>query len=73
MKKSIAILGTGMVARTLAERLSGLGYNCYLGTRDVEANKAKNKELQKKPRLLVAHACGVELHHYRDAAAKVIY
>ncbi|WP_406020660.1 NAD(P)-binding domain-containing protein [Nocardioides sp. NBC_00850] len=33
----IAVLGTGMVGRALAGRLSGLGHEVVIGTRDVEA------------------------------------
>lgn len=32
----IAVLGTGMVGRALAGRLSGLGHDVVIGTRDVE-------------------------------------
>jgi len=37
----IAILGTGMVGRTLADRLTGLGHQVTLGTRDVDATLAR--------------------------------
>jgi predicted dinucleotide-binding enzyme len=37
----IAVLGTGMVGRALAARLSGLGHDVTIGTRDPEATLAR--------------------------------
>jgi predicted dinucleotide-binding enzyme len=37
----IAVLGTGMVGRTLAGRLSELGHDVVIGTRDVQATRAR--------------------------------
>ena len=37
----IAVLGTGMVGRALAARLSGLGHNVTIGTRDPAATLAR--------------------------------
>ncbi|MEV4493743.1 NAD(P)-binding domain-containing protein [Micromonospora coxensis] len=37
----IAVLGTGVVGRTLAERLAQLGHEVRIGTRDVEATLAR--------------------------------
>jgi predicted dinucleotide-binding enzyme len=37
----IAVLGTGMVGQALANRLHELGYGVTLGTRDVEATRAR--------------------------------
>jgi 8-hydroxy-5-deazaflavin:NADPH oxidoreductase len=36
----IAVLGTGMVGRTLASALAGLGHDVVIGTRDVDATLA---------------------------------
>ena len=40
----IAVLGTGIVGRTLAGRLRGLGHEVVMGTRDVAGTLAKQKE-----------------------------
>src|SRR5687768_17245329 len=37
----VAVLGTGMVGRTLAARLSELGHEVTVGTRDVDATMAR--------------------------------
>jgi predicted dinucleotide-binding enzyme len=37
----IAVLGTGMVGRAIASRLSGLGHEVVVGTRDVEKTLAR--------------------------------
>ncbi|MGP4669605.1 NADPH-dependent F420 reductase [Agrobacterium pusense] len=37
----IAVLGTGMVGRALAERIGGLGHSVVIGTRDVAATMAR--------------------------------
>ncbi|MEV6319568.1 NAD(P)-binding domain-containing protein [Nocardia sp. NPDC051787] len=37
----IAVIGTGMVGRVLAARLSGLGHEVVIGTRDVEATMVR--------------------------------
>ncbi len=39
----IAVLGTGMVARALAGRLSGLGHDVTIGTRDPQATLARTE------------------------------
>ena len=39
----IAVLGTGMVGRALAARLSGLGHDVTVGTRDPEATLARTE------------------------------
>jgi 8-hydroxy-5-deazaflavin:NADPH oxidoreductase len=39
----IAVLGTGMVGRTLAGRLTELGHDVRIGTRDVDATRAKEE------------------------------
>jgi predicted dinucleotide-binding enzyme len=40
---NIAILGTGIVGKTLAEKLDSLGHSVQLGTRDPEATLARNE------------------------------
>ena len=37
----IAVLGTGMVGRTLGSRLAELGHHVTIGTRDVDATMAR--------------------------------
>ena len=37
----IAVLGTGMVGRTLAAKLDGLGHDVVIGTRDPQATLAR--------------------------------
>ena len=39
----IAVLGTGMVGRALAARLSGLGHDVTIGTRDPQATLARSE------------------------------
>jgi predicted dinucleotide-binding enzyme len=39
----IAVLGTGVVGRTLADRLAGLGHDVVMGTRDVDATLARTE------------------------------
>jgi 8-hydroxy-5-deazaflavin:NADPH oxidoreductase len=39
----IAVLGTGMVGRALAARLTGLGHDVVIGTRDVEQTLARTE------------------------------
>ena len=39
----ITVLGTGMVGRTLAARLSGLGHDVVIGTRDVDRTLARTE------------------------------
>src|SRR4051794_16264294 len=39
----IAVLGTGVVGRTLAAKLASLGHETRLGTRDVEASLASTQ------------------------------
>jgi predicted dinucleotide-binding enzyme len=40
----IAVIGTGTVGRTFASRLSGLGHNVTVGTRDVAATLSRTQE-----------------------------
>ena len=39
----IAVLGTGMVGRALAGRLTGLGHDVTIGTRDPQATLARTE------------------------------
>lgn len=39
----IAVLGTGMVGQALAARLSGLGHDVTIGTRDPQATLARTE------------------------------
>ena len=39
----IAVLGTGVVGRTLAARLDGLGHDVVIGTRDPAATMARTE------------------------------
>ena len=39
----IAVLGTGTVGRTIADRLDGLGHDVSVGTRDPEATLARSE------------------------------
>jgi 8-hydroxy-5-deazaflavin:NADPH oxidoreductase len=69
---NIAVLGTGMVAKTIAGKLDDLGHGVKLGTRDVKATLARNEPdmaggpplrtwLETHPRLsLATHAEAVE-------------
>ncbi|MBD2703710.1 NAD(P)-binding domain-containing protein [Spirosoma sp. BT702] len=43
MAQKIAILGTGSVGRTFAERLTSLGYDVTIGTRNVDDTLVKTK------------------------------
>lgn len=40
---NIAVLGTGMVGRTIAGRLAGLGHSVVVGTRDPEATRSRTE------------------------------
>ncbi len=42
----IAVLGTGMVGKTLAGKLNELGHEVFVGTRDVDATLAKKGQTQ---------------------------
>jgi 8-hydroxy-5-deazaflavin:NADPH oxidoreductase len=39
----IAVLGTGVVGRTLADRLAGLGHDVVMGTRDVDTTLGRSE------------------------------
>jgi hypothetical protein len=66
----IAVLGTGMVGRTIAGRLAGLGHETALGTRDVAATMARSEpDAMGGPpvRDWLAEHRGVRLLSYPDA------
>lgn len=57
----IAVLGTGMVGRALAERLDGLGHEVTVGTRDVATTLARAGAMGNPPFSSWAeatHECG---------------
>ena len=56
----IGVLGTGMVGRTLAARLTELGHTVVMGTRDPEATRGRPDH---------SDIPGVELATFADAAA----
>ena len=65
---TIAILGTGTVGRTLAERLAELGREVVLGTRDPDATRAKELGEATFQDWLDAHP-GIELATFAQASA----
>lgn len=69
----IAVLGTGMVGRALAGRLDELGHAVTMGTRDVEATRAReaaDTDTETPSAWLERHP-GVRLAAFRDATAEV--
>ena len=67
----IAVLGTGMVGQTLAGRLSGLGHDVTVGTRDPEATLARTEpDAMGAPPFATWHAShpDVTLATFADAA-----
>jgi predicted dinucleotide-binding enzyme len=68
----IAVLGTGIVGRTLAGRLDELGHSVTIGTRDPAATLARAEpDSMGNPPFSAwhAHHQGVELSTFADAAA----
>ena len=68
----VAVLGTGMVGRTLASRLAELGHEVTIGTRDVDATMARtgSDAMGNPPYADWAHAHPqVALATFADAAA----
>ncbi len=68
----IAILGTGMVGRTIAARLFGLGHEVVVGTRDPQATLARTEPdgMGNPPYAAwAADQTGVSLATFADAAA----
>ncbi len=69
----VAVLGTGMVGRALAGRLDELGHAVTMGTRDVEATRAReaaDTDAETPSAWLERHP-GVRLESFRDATAEV--
>ncbi len=68
----IAVLGTGMVGQALAGRLSGLGHDVTIGTRDPQATLARTEPdgMGNPPfPAWAADHCDVSLATFPDAAA----
>ncbi len=71
MAKKIGILGTGMVGQTIAAKLTDLGYEVMVGTRDVSKTQAnKEKTPMGGPPFSEWHKShqGVKLGTFADAA-----
>jgi predicted dinucleotide-binding enzyme len=70
MKKKIAIIGTGTVGQTFAERLSALGYEVMIGTRNVK-EKMSAPGGKDKPSFSdwMGNNRGVKLGSFSEAAA----
>jgi predicted dinucleotide-binding enzyme len=69
----IAVLGTGVVGRTLAARLSQLGHAVVVGTGDVAVTRARTEtDAMGNPPFeqWQADHAGVDLATFRDAAAR---
>lgn len=69
----VAVLGTGMVGRALASRLDELGHAVTMGTRDVDATRARvaaDTDTETPSAWLERHP-GVQLASFRDATAGV--
>jgi len=66
---TIAVLGTGMVGRTLAARLAELGHPVSLGTRDPAATAARDVDKHTSWDDWLAEHAGVTLVSFADAAA----
>ena len=68
----IAILGTGMVGQTIAEKVASLGHEVTMGTRNVEKTLAtKGKDAMGRPAIgewLLKHP-EIKLGHLSEAAA----
>jgi predicted dinucleotide-binding enzyme len=68
----IAVLGTGMVGRTIAGALAGLGHDVVIGTRDPQATLARTEpDMMGTPPFTQWHAAnsGVGVVPFADAAA----
>ncbi|MGY3318540.1 NADPH-dependent F420 reductase [Arthrobacter sp. TE12232] len=68
----IAVLGTGMVGRTIAGALAGLGHDVVIGTRDPQATLARTEpDMMGTPPFAQWHAAnsGVGVAAFADAAA----
>ena len=70
----IAVLGTGMVGRTIAGALAGLGHDVVIGTRDPQATLARTEpDMMGAAPFAQWHAAnpGISLAPFADAAAGV--
>lgn len=70
--RKIAVLGTGVVAQTIAEKLSGLNYEVMMGTRSVSAtmNKEGNDNFGRPPfKDWKANHPEIHLGTYNEAAS----
>lgn len=68
----IAVLGTGMVGRTIAGALAGLGHDVVIGTRDPQATLARTEpDMMGAPPFAQWHAAntGIRVAVFADAAA----
>ncbi|SKB64210.1 hypothetical protein SAMN05660473_01699 [Arthrobacter sp. 49Tsu3.1M3] len=68
----IAVLGTGMVGRTIAGALAGLGHDVVIGTRDPQATLARTEpDMMGTAPLAEWHAAnaGVDVAAFADAAS----
>jgi predicted dinucleotide-binding enzyme len=69
---NIAVLGTGVVGQTIADKLASLGHEVTIGTRDIEATLARDQpDTFGRPPFKAWHAehPQVRLASFRDAAA----
>ncbi|MHC6594974.1 NADPH-dependent F420 reductase [Arthrobacter sp. C152] len=65
-----AVLGTGMVGRTIAARLAELGHTVAMGTRDPEATLARSEADGTRPfAAWAAENSGIAVTGFADAAA----
>ena len=70
--KKIAVFGTGVVAQTMSEKLSSLGHQVMMGTRNVEDTLARtNKDNFGRPGFKDWHKAnaGINVGTYAEAAA----
>jgi predicted dinucleotide-binding enzyme len=68
----IAVLGTGMVGRTIAGALAGLGHDVVIGTRDPQATLARTEpDMMGTAPLAQWHAAnaGIDVAAFADAAS----
>ena len=68
----IAVLGTGMVGRTIAGALAGLGHDVVIGTRDPQATLARTEpDMMGTAPFAEWHAAnaGVDVAGFADAAS----
>jgi len=63
----IAVLGTGMVGRAFAQRLTGLGHDVVIGTRDVDATAARLRRDPESLQQWLAQTAGARLVAFGEA------